>query len=56
MSAAHVVVEAATQAFVCRHCGGRYVPTLPAPLTMYVEMMKVFVQQHRACPRPGHKP
>lgn len=57
MKADHVVLDPATQAFHCKRCGDRYVPTLPAPVTMYVGMMKVFVQQHRHCkPAPETKP
>ena len=56
MKADHVVVDPATQAFTCKHCGETYVPTLPTPITMYVGMMKVFVQHHRHCKPDGAKP
>lgn len=54
MSAQHVVMDG--NAFVCRHCGEVYRPTLPATILMFAGMAKVFVDQHKACRPPGPKP
>lgn len=56
MKGDHVVVETGTQAFLCKHCGDRYAPAIPAPLAMYVAMMKVFAQHHRHCKPVEAKP
>ncbi len=45
----HVVINTRTNAFECLHCGGSYMPTLPAPLDLYVSMTKSFVKTHKNC-------
>lgn len=49
----HVVVNTATNAFECRHCGARYTPALPCPIPLYIAMSRTFIREHRACLAPA---
>lgn len=45
----HVVMDTRTQEFRCQNCGAMYLPSLPAPISMFVAMTKEFTKAHRNC-------
>lgn len=49
----HVVVNTATNAFECRHCGAHYTPALPCPIPLFVAMSRAFIREHRRCLAPA---
>ena len=36
----------------CERCGDTYLPTLPAPMNVYIAICNAFVRGHRACKPP----
>lgn len=50
---AHVVMDATTQEFWCRHCGARFKPALPLTISAFVKQSKAFTVLHEACPAPA---
>lgn len=49
MNTGHVIIDSKTQEFVCCCCKMRYLPNLPAPITLYIAMTQAFVEEHRHC-------
>lgn len=49
----HVVMDANTQEFWCRHCGARHKPALPMLIRDFVNQSKAFATLHARCPSPA---
>ena len=54
MSADHVVLK--DNEFVCLHCGQRYAPSLPAPISVMVAMTNAFLRIHKNCQPQAREP
>lgn len=36
-------------ALVCLHCGERYAPAFPIPISLWSALLKAFMREHRDC-------
>lgn len=44
-----VVMDATTQAFVCRRCGETYAPSLPCEVSVFAATCRAFSDLHARC-------
>jgi hypothetical protein len=51
----HVVMDARTHEFACRHCGARRAVLMPMPISDFVSQSRAFTAEHAGCPKPSQE-
>lgn len=54
MNTDHVVMQG--NEFVCLHCGRRYAPAMPAPVSVFTAMTNAFIKDHKHCQPKAEQP